>query len=225
MIYIKLGDDMTLNITVNEPIRRGDNLSNKLTFLVPLQLREIDMIGAVVYLCYLRADGSPDIVRLERSEQKYNELYYQYTVPVSCKLTRYPGQVCTWLEVFSGSVSNPTIAKSSECLLFIEDAKNIGDYLCGDQITVLYQMQKEIDSNKESIDSELVSKVDGLAYDKGSRKLSLTSNGVSISEPVVVPSDEYMEVAKDAAEDTWSDMTDTSDTSDGSSGSETWEQM
>lgn len=222
MIYIKLGDDMTLNITVNEPIRRGDNLSNKLTFLVPLQLREIDMIGAVVYLCYLRADGSPDIVRLERSEQKYNELYYQYTVPVSCKLTRYPGQVCTWLEVFSGSVSNPTIAKSSECLLFIEDAKNIGDYLCGDQITVLYQMQKEIDSNKESIDSELGNKVDGLTYDKDSRKLSLTSNGVSVSEPVVVPSDEYMEDAKDAVEDTWSDMT---DTSDDASGSETWEQM
>lgn len=222
MIYIKLGDDMALSITVNEPIRRGDNLSNKLTFLIPIQLRETDMLSAVVYLCYLRADGSPDIVRLERSEQTYNELYYQYTVPVSCKLTRYPGQVCTWLEVFSGSASNPTIAKSSECLLFIEDAKNIGDYLCGDQITVLYQMQKEIDSNKESIDSELGNKVDGLTYDKDSRKLSLTSNGVSVSEPVVVPSDEYMEDAKDAVEDTWSDMT---DTSDDASGSETWEQM
>ena len=211
MIYIKLGDDMALNITVNEPIRRGDNLSNKLTFLIPMQLRETDMLSAVVYLCYLRADGSPDIVRLERSEQTYNELYYQYTVPVSCKLTRYPGQVCTWLEVFSGSASNPTIAKSSECLLFIEDAKNIGDYLCGDQITVLYQ-----------IDSELGNKVDGLTYDKDSRKLSLTSNGVSISEPVVVPSDEYMEDAKAAVEDAWSDMT---DSSDDSSGSETWEQM
>lgn len=222
MIYIKLGDDMALNITVNEPIRRGDNLSNKLTFLIPMQLRETDMLSAVVYLCYLRADGSPDIVRLERSEQTYNELYYQYTVPVSCKLTRYPGQVCAWLEVFSGSASNPTIAKSSECLLFIEDAKNIGDYLCGDQITVLYQMQKEIDSNKESIDSELGNKVDGLTYDKDSRKLSLTSNGVSVSEPVVVPSDEYMEDAKDAVEDTWSNMT---DTSDDASGSETWEQM
>lgn len=83
-------------------------------------------------------------------------------------------------------------------------------------------MQKEIDSNKESIDSELGNKVDGLTYDKDSRKLSLTSNGVSVSEPVVVPSDEYMEDAKDAVEDTWSDMT---DTSDDASGSETWEQM
>ena len=222
MIYIKLSDDMALSITVNEPIRRGDNLSNKLIFLVPMQLREIDMPSAVVYLCYLRADGSPDIIRLERAEQTYNEMYYQYAVPVSCMLTRYPGQVCVWLEVFSGSASNPTSAKSSECLLYIEDAKNIGDYLCGDQITVLYQMQKEIENNKESIDSELGNKVDGLIYDKESRKLSLTSKGVTISEPVVVPADEYMNDAKDAVEDTWSDM---ADTGDDTSGSDAWEQM
>lgn len=46
MIYIKLDDDLSLSITVNEPIRRGDNLSRTITYLVPKQVGEIDMLIA-----------------------------------------------------------------------------------------------------------------------------------------------------------------------------------
>lgn len=42
MLYIKLDDDMDLTITVNEPIYRGDNLNQKITYLVPKLVNEID---------------------------------------------------------------------------------------------------------------------------------------------------------------------------------------
>ncbi len=228
MIYIKLDEDMELGITVNGPIRRGDNLSNKITYLIPTTLNEVNMLGAIPYLCYIRADGTPDIVRLDRSDEMYKDKYYQYTVPVTCKLTRYPGEVCTWIEVFSGTPSHPTIAKSGECTLFVEDAKNIDDCLCDSQISALYQMQKEMEQNMssigESIDgiaSDVAKKADGLSYDKETRKLGLTANGEPIAETVTVPSDDYMDDAKESVEDTWGDMTD--DT--GTDGSEAWEEM
>jgi len=42
MFYIKLNDDMELVITVREAIHRGDHLNQKLPFLVPLQVGDID---------------------------------------------------------------------------------------------------------------------------------------------------------------------------------------
>ena len=131
MIYIKLDDSMNLVITVNEPIYRGDNLNQKIIYLIPLQVGEIDMLTATPYLSYICADGVADIVRLERQSEKYKEAYYQYVFPVSCRLTKFPGEVCSWLQIFSGTPSNPTIAKSGECLLYVEESKNMDDYICG----------------------------------------------------------------------------------------------
>ena len=54
MIYIKLDDSMNLVITVNEPIYRGDNLNQKIIYLIPLQVGEIDMLTATPYLSCIR---------------------------------------------------------------------------------------------------------------------------------------------------------------------------
>ena len=134
MIYIKLDESMNLVMTVNEPIYRGDNLNQKIVYLIPLQVGEIDMLTATPYLSYIRADGVADIVRLERQSEKYKEAYYQYVFPVSCRLTKFPGEVCSWLQIFSGTPSNPTIAKSGECLLYVEESKNMDDYICDHQL-------------------------------------------------------------------------------------------
>ena len=136
MIYIKLDDSMNLVITVNEPIYRGDNLNQKIIYLIPLQVGEIDMLTATPYLSYIRADGVADIVRLERQSEKYKEAYYQYVFPVSCRLTKFPGEVCSWLQIFSGTPSNPRdsliiTSDSKESELYFYDAngelKNISE--------------------------------------------------------------------------------------------------
>lgn len=145
MFYIKLESDMSLVITVREPIYRGDNLNQKIRYLVPLTVGDIDMQTAFVYLSYIRADGAADVVCLERMEEKYNESYYQYILPVTCKLTKCAGQVCTWMQIYAGSPSNPEISKSGECILQIEDSKNMDDYFCDHQVTAIYQMQKQME--------------------------------------------------------------------------------
>lgn len=57
MFYIKLDDSMDLVITKKQPIYRGDNLNQKIIYLIPTTVEEIDMATATVYLLYIRADG------------------------------------------------------------------------------------------------------------------------------------------------------------------------
>lgn len=221
MIYIKLDESMNLAVTVNEPIYRGDNLNRKITYLIPKQIGEIDMFTAVSYLCYVRADGIPDIITLERLDEPYNDSYLQYAIPITCKMTRIPGEVCTWMQLYSGKPSNPTTAKSSECMLYIQDSKNMDDYLSDHQITAIYQLQKGIDDNSEKIDIGLSGKADNISYDEETRKLQLTANGEVLGDAVVVPSDNYAEEIGNEVEDSWSSMT---EPDDGGS-DDSWEPM
>lgn len=187
MIYIKLDTNMQLEMTAREPIYRGDNLCKKIIFVIPKQINEIDMEASTVYLCYIRADGTPDIVTLKRQSESYNENYFQYVVPVTCRLSRFPGEVCAWLQIFSGILSNPITAKSSECLLQIEDSKNMDDYLCDHQISAIYEMQERTDTTESSVESmkiELMNKGDDLSYDEAKKTLQLTSNGKPVGAVV-----------------------------------------
>lgn len=198
MYSIKLDNDMRLITTVQEPIYRGDNLSRKIRFLVPLTVGEVDVLAARIYLSYIRADGAADIIALERLDDKYNESYYQYVIPVNCKISKYPGELCMWMQIYSGTPSNPTIAKSGECVIQIQESKNIDDYLCDHQTTALYQMQEAIKQKIENINEDitkinegLVNKADNLTYDDESRRLQLTSGENTVGEPVTIPPDDY----------------------------------
>ena len=150
MFYIKLDENIDLVITVKETLYRGDNLNRKIVYLLPLTVGDIDVSTAYVYLNYVREDGAADVVMLERLAEKYNESYYQYTFPVTSKLTRCAGDVCTWMQIYTGTPDNPTIQKTGECMLQIEESKNIDDYLCDHQVTAIYKMQKQLEENTGS---------------------------------------------------------------------------
>lgn len=179
-MYIKLKEDMVLETTSYEPIYRGDNLNRRIIYLIPLTVGEIDISTACIYLCYIRADGTPDIVILERMKDKYKEAYYQYTLPVTCRLTKYPGEVCTWLQIFSGSLSKPVISKSGECTLYIQESKNMDDCICDHQLSAIYALQRQTDEASENVTTireELEKKGDDLSYDAERQVLQLTSGG------------------------------------------------
>lgn len=227
-MYIKLDEQMQLTVTVREPLYRGDNLNRKLLYLAPMQIGEIDLASATLYLSYIRADGVADIICLERSEEQYNENYYQYTVPVTCKLSKYPGVVCTWISIYAGSAECPKISKSSECVLQIQDSKNMDDYLCDHQLTAIYQAQKKLDETSERMDSDMNilsekvdEKADNLLYNDETRELQLKSGEELVGDKVIVPADRYAKDIADAIEDEWSGM----DEPDGTTDGENWESM
>lgn len=187
MFYIKLDENMDLVTTVREPLFRGDNLNRKIVYLIPLTVGDIDILNAYVYLNYVRADGVADVVTLERMEEKYNESYCQYTFPVTCKLTKYPGEVCTWMQIYTGTPSNPTIQKTGECMLQIQDSKNMDDYICDHQLSAIYALQKQAEttgSNVETIRVEMEKKGDNLVYDSENKILQMSSNGNPVGDAI-----------------------------------------
>lgn len=174
MIYIKMDTSMNLTVTVREPIYRGDNLSQKIIFLIPLKVDDMDIQSSIPYLYYVRADGIADMVALERLENKYKESYYQYVLPVSCKLSKCAGEVSIWIQIYSGDPSEGAISESGKCFLYIEASDNIDDHLCEHQLTALNKTQSETEKL-----TEMLNQLDSsLSYDSDTNKLSVTSDAV-----------------------------------------------
>ena len=189
MFYIKLEDDMTLVTTVYEPIYRGDNLNQKITYLIPKTVGDIDILTAVVYLNIIRADGEPDVVMLERSEAMYKETYYQYVLPVTCKLSKYAGEVLTWMQIYSGTPSDPAVAKSSELMMQVLESKDIDDYI-GDWrsdkvLTALYQMKVQTDAEIAAANENIETNADNIASNAeaiGQNAEAIAQNSEAISQ-------------------------------------------
>ncbi len=160
MIYIKLDEGMNLVMTQYEPIYRGDHLNQKITYLIPLTVGEIDMLSAAVYLSYVRADGTADIALLTREEETYNDRYYQYHLPVTSTLSRYAGEICTFLQIFSGPPRHPVVAKSGECVLRVIDSKNMDEYITDRNLWLVYEMQRYMENKIERAENTLSERLD-----------------------------------------------------------------
>ena len=195
MFYIKLDANNDLVVTQREAIYRGDNLNRKIIYLIPFQVGEIDPLTAFFYLSYIRPDGIADVVTLERMEERYNESYYQYTFPelINCKLTKFPGEVCTWLQIYSGDPSDPVISKSGECNLHIQESKNMDDYLCDHQVTAIYQFHKDLDKTVtevgetvEQVATALESKADNIVFHSEDNTIQLTAAGEPVGDRVKI---------------------------------------
>lgn len=145
MTYILLSSDMKLIVTQADTIYRGDNMSKSITFLLPLKIGEMETKATTVFLSYIRADGNPDIVILNREQDMYDRFHYKYTIPVTCKLSKYPGEVCMWLQFYSGNTSLPEIAKTGECKIKILDSRNLDDCFSDHQLTAIYQIKKKVE--------------------------------------------------------------------------------
>ena len=160
MIYIKLDRNMNLTPTAMEPIYRGDHMNQKMTFLIPTIVGDIDMMTATVYLSYIRADGTADIVLLNREDELYNESYLQYKLPVTTTISRYAGQICTWLQIYSGPPRHPTIAKSGECILQVLGSKNMDEYISDRNLSLIYMMQRHMEDKIEKTETMLTERLD-----------------------------------------------------------------
>lgn len=216
MLYIKLDESMNLVITKNEPIYRGDHMNQKITYLIPIMVGDIDMLSATVYLSFIRADGTADIALLVREDEPYNERYYQYHLPVTSTLSRFPGEICTFLQIFSGPPRHPVIAKSGECMLRIMDSKNMDEYITDRNLRMVYEMQRYMEDKVEKVESTLNeridktnenvdAKADNIVFDEENSTIQLVSTVKTINEDtgeeetIIVPLGDPIFVRADTA--------------------------
>lgn len=140
MIYIKLDQMMNLTITRTGPVHRGDNLFENLIYLIPKNLNGLDPIDTDVCLSYIRPDGIADIVTLEPLAEMYNEDYYRYVIPVTMAMTKYPGELRTWLIIVEKGFEpeESIIAKSDECIIHVSDSKDLRELFDDDKVESVF---------------------------------------------------------------------------------------
>lgn len=160
MFYIKLDDNNDLVITARKPVYRGDNLSYNIIFLVPKKVGDIVVKATTVYLSYIRADETADIVLLERMDENYNESYHQFTFPVTCTMTRYPGELVMFLQIYSGPPHNPVVTKSGECFLQVMNSTNMDEYISDRNLSLIDQMQRYMEDKVEKAEQTLTERID-----------------------------------------------------------------
>lgn len=207
MVCIKLDECKELKVTTAAPVYQGENAEDTLMFLLPKTIDPIgDMQAAFVYLTYIRADGVADILWL-RNPQEYNAEYYQYNAPYSFKLTRVPGEVCMWLQIYDGCPSNPVVLKSSEVMVYVRTSKNVNHYLDDSNLSILYELHKELSDRDDELsarDDELAEmdkklaqkdrdlaaridkKADNIVFNAEDSTLQLTAKGEPIGDRVFV---------------------------------------
>ncbi len=134
-------------------------------------------------------------------EEKYNELYYQYTLPVTSKLTRYPGEICMWLQVYSGPANKPSVSKSSECILPILASTDMDEYISDRNLGLIYSMQRQmedkieraeevlgarIDETNASLEEGLARKADNVVFNEEDGSLQLMSGDEPIGDAIII---------------------------------------
>ena len=189
MFYIKLDDDRNLVTTTWEPIYRGDHLNQKIRYLIPTYVDDIDMSTAAVYLNTLRVeDGEPNIIILEKTEEPYNEYYYQYAFPVTCRLSKEAGEIITWMHISSGTGSDTMVAKSGENVLCIFESRDMDDIIdnydgedmgVDEVLTAIHQLN-------ENIESIIAVQADNIYYDPENSTIQLIAKGEPIGDTIYV---------------------------------------
>lgn len=144
MYTILLNDDKSLVATAPQVIYQNENAADSLRFLLPETLDDVPIKDSTIFVSYIRSDNRADVDRLSPLPELYNG-YLDYHLKVASRITKVPGKVCLFLQIYHGDPNSPTVMKSGEHELVITAAKNMDHYIADIQVSALYRMQHAID--------------------------------------------------------------------------------
>lgn len=175
------------------------------------------MADCTVYMRYVLPSGSGYSETIEMDPVPYSEEYYRYRLKAASRFTKEFGVMTLWLTALKHD--NEVLLETGEAVVPVLERKNIDEFLSdGDK--------SKIDLMDEKIAQLQRDKADGLSYDKETRKLQLTSDGIMIGNHVTVPSDDF----SSSSDDEWGDMEEDGGWGDmtgqgGGSSNQDWETM
>lgn len=131
MYSIKLNDNGSLEVRSRDPLYRWDNLYQKIIFYIPHQIDGINTLTSDVYLTYFptgyEMDDGGYMVRLERLEQKHKDICYKYTLPANCEMTKYPGEITSYLVIVPDATQNKAAINSNMYVFRVIDCADAGE--------------------------------------------------------------------------------------------------
>lgn len=196
MYALKMEDGKELITTVRGTIYQHERNADTLVFLLPQKYEETDMADCTVYMRYVLPSGSGYSETIEMDPIPYNDEYYRYRLKAASRFTKEFGLITLWLTALKHD--SEVLLETGDAVVPVFERKNIDEFLSDDD-------KSKIDLLDEKIAQLQRDKADGLSYDKETRKLQLTADGIAIGEDVTVPSDDY----SSGFGEEWEDMEET----------------
>lgn len=178
-MYIKMNDDKSLVVTVPTTIYRGENKADMVTFLVPANYGDLNVADCDLTVRYILPDeeatgrSEPLLVQPEMYKG-----YLQYNLSVDTQLTSHEGDVIVWLVALNATGS--MVLKTGETVIVIAPARDITDYMSGEDLDQLDQLALQVKALAQS-------KADNIVFDTDKRMLHLTANGKEIGDAAIIP--------------------------------------
>lgn len=216
MYAIKMDDGKELITTVRGTIYQNEKRADTLVFLIPRTYEERDMADCSLLMRYVLPSGSGRSEEIEMDPEPYNTEYYRYRLKLTTRFTSEFGTVKLWLTAVG--LDNQVVLETGEAMVSVLQRKDISEYLSDKDKSQLEQLDEKVAKLQKE-------KADNVTYDKETRKLRLTADGVHIGDEVTVPADGYS--CNGEGGDGWDDMGEGwgDMTGSGGDGDEYWEDM
>ena len=183
-MYIKVQSDKTLLVTVPTTIYRGENKTDTMVFLVPMQYEDMEIASCSMILRYIAPSGVGHSEMLKLLPELYNG-YLQYRLSVETDITADDGILVLWLSCISEQ--DYAVFKTGELNITIQPSKNIDEFLPPDDLDQLDRLSFAV-SNLEK------SKADNIYYDSSDKSLQLMSNGSAVGDEVQIGSSQEFNI-------------------------------
>ena len=196
MYVILVNPDDSLYGSKKERLMQRQKLVNKLVFIVDPIYNSIDMTDATVMLEYLLPVSKRyETEILTLSEQRYNDCFLQYELPLDTKLSSEAGKielqltfVKTELDEHGNGIQR--VRKTSSTIIEIIPITAWSDIVPDSALSALDQRLLVLDCQmrglNDYIDALDKNNVDNLVYDDKNSTLQLYANGVGIGDKVSV---------------------------------------
>lgn len=190
-------DDNSLYGSHKERIMKRSKLVDKLVFIVhPIYRNEHDMTKATVLLEYvLPVSREYKTEILELSEDRYNDCFLQYKLPIDTNLSSEAGSIelqltFAWSELNENGIGVQHVRKTSSTTIEIVPITAWSDIIPDSALSALDQRIIKLDAQMRGLNdyAEMLesSKADNLIYDRNDETLQLSSNGVRVGDKVSI---------------------------------------
>ena len=196
MYVILVNSDDTLYGSKKERLMQRQNLVNKIVFIVDPIYNDVDMTDATVMLEYLLPVSKKyETEILTLSNERYNDCFLQYVLPLNTKLSSEAGKielqltfVKTELDEYGNGIQR--VRKTSVTAIEIIPITAWSDIIPDAALSSLDQRLIKLDASMRAMNDYMgvldSNKVDNLVYDEKSETIQLTANGVGVGDKVSV---------------------------------------
>lgn len=186
MYIISMDYEKNLIPTVRQPIYKGENLIDKIVFLLPLKYDDFDLSDFTVTIQYVKFGKIVHEEELSKDEIPYNESRLSYSLDIDSVFTKSWGRKEIQLRISKADADKGLdhVMKTSSCFVWVFPAT---EYAMTEEEEQDFPTKlEELNNSIEIIKEILKTKAEDIVIDANSKEIYLSVDGYKVGTGVTV---------------------------------------